>query len=164
MKVYFILLLATAAIFPACTSSIEEAGQSVSDVTQPLCSATLFVEGQFLPAGLEPPERLQGGCWPFGTWSVHAEVADAGGCADMEIFPTYVYEVHADADYDTTIVYQGSDESAPILGIRQGGGGECQGTFEHFSADGHGVLRLKTYLAENQIEGRGTYELFDRPQ
>lgn len=126
-----------------------------------LCEAALTLSGTFAPEAGTPAPAEQG-CVPHGTWTVQVTVTDEGDCADVAVGTTYEYVIAGDGR-DRTITYGGTEDTT--LGLSAGGGGECEGSFEHISAaaDGVHVVLLKPYTepGTTAILGTGTYQLWE---
>jgi hypothetical protein len=128
------------------------------------CAAKLSLTGNYERGNVEEPADQQGGCYPFGTWTLNVQVMDKGACAEVPIKPQYVYQITADEEFSPVVSYTGESTGASDLSVKQAGG-ECQATFEHFTDGGKGVVRLKAFVVSNetttnpQISGDGDYEL-----
>lgn len=124
------------------------------------CTAELAITGSFAVEGT-PDE----GCYPLGTWTVVASVADQGDCATVPLAGEYVYSITEEPETGLWIVTFPADAQNPNIDLKVSGeGGGCSGSFVHISADGLEYLVLKPYLDEGVISGSGTFELYKESQ
>jgi hypothetical protein len=152
------LLVALAATATACApgSAVPTGGGPPGLDPDVQCQATLTVTGTFAASGAPGAD----GCYPDGTWTVHATVADAGGCADVPVAAEYVYTVTTDAQGKWQVMYSGSDGGDVQLGMSATGDGLCEGSFVHTFADGLDELLLKPTLQAGALAGSGTFTRF----
>lgn len=99
------------------------------------CMATLSVTGTLTPPGTPPgPDD---GCVPLGTWTVDIQMVDPGDCAEVPLRPQYVYEVTGSIDDGWTYTYVGDPTAEHVyMKVTQGGPGDCEANFEHYTPDG----------------------------
>ncbi|RMH40875.1 MAG: hypothetical protein D6689_12520 [Deltaproteobacteria bacterium] len=121
------------------------------------CQAELSITGTLTPPGT-PPDPAEG-CVPVGTWTLQVAVDDPGTCDQVDHESTYVYEVTGDIDNGYDVTYQGTPAGEVYLKITSEGGA-CQGSFEHYSADGSALLLLKPFEENLAISGRGYFERY----
>ncbi len=123
-----------------------------------ICEAELSLTGS-LAAAATPDD-----CIPTGTWTVNVTVADDGGCEDIDIAGTYVYEVTGDQEVGYTYTFPNDPDNENILLKVSSVGASCQGDFKHYSDDAMTVIVLKPFEEDLALSGSGTYTVASGPQ
>jgi hypothetical protein len=131
-----------------------------------LCESTLAITGTYVQ-GNPPPADLGGGCWPDGTWTFTATVANNGACPTQPpIPPQFQYKVVQDDDFNDTITYLTDPNNIYTPSSISGGdGGLCVGEFIIYSSDGKSIFNLRPALQTgNILNGQGDWRLYDTDQ
>jgi hypothetical protein len=126
------------------------------------CQAELAITGAFTPDGAGVD--AEGSCVPTGTWTLEVTVSDQGDCTEVPATGTYVYTVIEDElGYD--VVYT-DDPNSDYTFAKVTVEGPCQGSFEHYSADGTQLTLLKPYTETDNVTlaGSGVYEVYPDDQ
>jgi len=135
---------------------IDETPEAVS------CMAELMVTGTLTPPGTPP--AADAGCIPIGTWTVDVQLVDAGDCESVDFLPQYVYTITGDIDNGYEYVYTADPTSENVfMKVTQGGPGDCEGSFEHYAADGMSMVLLKPHERELAISGHAYFETYTEP-
>jgi hypothetical protein len=142
--------------------NLDDGPDTITPLPGTLCLAILELSGTFSPSGIEAPEGLGGGCWPFGTWTLEVKVVDSGECGEVPSAGTYEYQVSPDEDFRYVIDYPADPLRNFRLNISQEGGSICSGSFEHLAEKS--VTELKPFVSmdgDMSISGDGIYEVFE---
>lgn len=127
-----------------------------------LCTAELSVTGTLTPSPDAPPDD---GCVPNGTWEVSLALEDMGECDDVTYDASYTYEVTGSpAEGGYTVTYVEDPENPNVYLKVKGQGGACEGSFEHWSADGKTLLLIKPYEEDLTIGGSAYFEVYSESQ
>jgi hypothetical protein len=169
MRLSFVLVLALAAAgcaldgLPPMDPGPGPGGDPDLDEEPFACEAELAVTGSLTPPGAPP--TAEDGCVPTGLWTVHVALVDQGNCPEVPFLPQYEYEVTGSIDEGYAYTYLGDPTNENVsLKVTQGGPGDCEGNFEHHSADGMSLLLLKPFERDLAITGAGYYEVYTTPQ
>jgi hypothetical protein len=158
------LLLAlalTLALAPACSlgdATTDDDDDDIIGDPDILCTAELTVTGNLAPAGATP--GADDGCIPMGTWTVNVAVADDGGCTDVAVEAQYIYNVTLAENGTWAVAYPADPAADTYLTMRSSGPGDCEGTFQHTSADGTQDMILKPFERDLTITGSGTFDQY----
>ena len=153
--------LALSACDPGSVGDGTGPGPNVDGTTNALCEATLLMSGTFAPNG--PGVDADGACIPLGTWTVNVAVENMGTCESVPTIGQYVYDVIEDeGGYVATFR---ADPTSERIFTNISIEGECQGHFEHYSADGKQYTMLKPYTnADFTLGGIGSFEVYAEDQ
>ncbi|MBP6629681.1 MAG: hypothetical protein KBG28_20320 [Kofleriaceae bacterium] len=140
-------------------------GGGSGDVDRITCSAELGITGTFAVGDPRPAEIM--GCWPIGTWTFTATVGASNCPAAPPLASQYQFRGERDLtseDPDYTWVYTYLTDPTDTMvrvSVSSGGGGECEGSIQLFSADGKTLTLLKPALQEDGVTltGFGQYEI-----
>jgi len=137
-----------------------------------ICTTNLTITGNFVQSKA-PPVHEDGtpytGCWPIGTWTFTAAIAD-GNCEKAPaLLSQYQFKVDEMFDADgipyQVNTYMTDPASRHRVKVSQGGDGLCEGELNLFSADGKEVWVLKPELyADLHLGGSGEYDLHGSDQ
>jgi hypothetical protein len=130
-----------------------------------LCASEVTLAGRFELGAPQPDDVF--GCWPVGTWTFSATVAN-GDCSDTSgLLPEYRFSVTRDGEDETdSYAYLSQPGYERVrLSVSSGGGGLCEGNLEVYSPDGKILVNLKPALqADGSIDGSGEYEVYGSDQ
>ncbi len=129
------------------------------------CAAPVSITGSFSMEAAQPNEIS--GCWPIGTWTFTATVGASNCPAAPPLASQYQFRGERDLtseDPDYTWVYTYLTDPTDTMvrvSVSSGGGGECEGSIQLFSADGKTLTLLKPALQEDGVTltGFGQYEI-----
>ena len=129
-----------------------------------VCEAEFIVTGQV--TNPQPVPEDVTGCWASGTWDLQIQVVSNECGSDLPAATSFKYQVTIDEDSNTTYSYLDDPTSDLVaLSVTSGGAGDCQGSFEHFTADRKGTTVLRPSLyPEGRLDGKGTFQLFNAAQ
>jgi hypothetical protein len=136
-----------------------------------ICEARFDLSGTFVAGTPSRPAELSG-CWPVGEWTFTAKLAEnscttpEGGAATIATLPSYRFTVGrvegADMQgYVDTYSWAGDMAAVRRLKVTAGGGGECEGGLELFSADGTQFWNMKPNQTGGVLTGTGEYALYN---
>ena len=130
-----------------------------------VCDATFAITGTFVAGTPARPVEVPTGCWPVGTWTFTARVADNTCPTAPAILPSYQFSVGREEGADMqgwveTYVWAGDQASVRRLKVTEGGGGDCEGGLELFSADGTQFWNMKPAQEGGVLSGVGEYALY----
>jgi hypothetical protein len=133
-----------------------------------VCNATFNITGAFTAGLPARPAEVPTGCWPVGTWTFSASV-DTNECATTPTLDSsYAFAVdRTDPDgsgWEESYTYMGDQARLFKLKVSEGGGGECEGGLELYSADGTEYWNLKPALTGTTLDGFGEYAKYETDQ
>lgn len=130
-----------------------------------ICEAVFNLTGTFVAGTPGRPAEVSG-CWPVGEWTFTASIADNACPTAPAILPSYRFTVGriegADMQgYVDTYSWAGDISAVRRLKVTAGGGGECEGGLELFSADGTQFWNMKPNQTGGVLSGTGEYALYN---
>jgi len=130
-----------------------------------ICEAVFNLTGTFVAGTPGRPADVSG-CWPVGEWTFTASIADNSCPTTPAILPSYRFTVGriegADMQgYVDTYNWAGDIAAVRRLKVTAGGGGECEGGLELFSADGTQFWNMKPNQTGGVLSGTGEYALYN---
>lgn len=154
-----------------CTSGDSPGAADASTANDRVCSATLTTSGSFVPDPAATPPTGSTGCWPAGTWTFTAAVAD-NTCskpptpeAQYQFKGTQTLDMNGDPVVNTFTYLNDPTNTRVIVKVSEGGSGLCEGELDIYSTDGKTVWLLKPELnADNSVTGDGEYGEFSTDQ
>lgn len=143
------------------------------------CNASFKVNGTFTPGTPARPTDADtgqpiGGCWPVGTWTFTATVAQNGCSSAPELLPSYSFKVDriegSDMQglVDSYTVLSNTSTKKVHLSVSSTGQG-CEANFELGSTDGKDYWNFKPLIPNplnagdppsTTIEGAGDFDRF----
>jgi hypothetical protein len=131
-----------------------------------ICDATFSITGTFTPGTPARPATVPTGCWPVGTWRFTAALVDNTCPAAPAFLPSYQFSVGREEGADMqglmdTYTWSGDQAAVRRLKVTEGGGGDCEGGLELFSADGTEFWNLKPAQEGSVLSGGGEYAKYN---
>lgn len=131
-----------------------------------VCDATFNITGTFVTGTPARPAEVPTGCWPVGTWTFTASIADNACPTAPAILPSYRFTVGRIEGADMqgwvdTYSWAGDPASVRRLKVTEGGGGDCEGGLELFSADGTEFWNMKPAQEGGVLSGVGEYSKYN---
>ncbi|MGE0871696.1 MAG: hypothetical protein AB7P03_24265 [Kofleriaceae bacterium] len=158
------------------------AGEAPPNPDEVLCRAVFKVSGSVTEAPARPVDedgQPITGCWAKGLWTFTAELNTeetnledspcTGSDAPAQLATEYkfrVTEIDAPDGSGKAEEYEwlGDPELLYRLKVSEGGGGECEGGVQLYSADDRGYYNFKPALTGATIDGFGEYALYQGAQ
>lgn len=137
-----------------------------------VCEGVFNLTGTFVAGTPGRPADVSG-CWPVGTWTFTASLAEStcpagpdGTAAAIAVLPSYRFTVgrvegNDMQGYVDTYSWAGDISAVRRLKVTAGGGGECEGGLELFSADGTQFWNMKPNQTGGVLSGTGEYALYN---
>ena len=166
----------------ACGVGSDGGGTSSDDpdvVAGITCRTDFKLTGTFVagtPARPIDPDTGQPmtGCWPVGTWTftatVDTEAMEKHPCATAPTpLAEYKFSVARTEDPNAgglveSYTWMGDQASLFKLSVSEGGGGDCEGDLELYSADNTEYWNMHPALTDPMIFGFAEYAKFKAPQ
>jgi len=137
-----------------------------------ICDAVFNITGTFVAGTPARPAEVPTGCWPVGTWTFTASIAEntcpAGpdGTPSVTLLPSYRFTVGREEGADMagwvdTYVWAGDQAAVRRLKVTEGGAGDCEGGLELFSADGTEFWNMKPSQDGGVLAGSGEYAKYN---
>jgi len=137
-----------------------------------VCDAVFNITGTFVEAATPARPAEDPGCWPVGTWTFTASLADntcpAGpdGTSTVTVLPRYQFTVARAEGADMqgwadTYTWAGDLSAVRRLKVTAGGGGDCEGGVELFSPDGTEFWNMKPTQVGGVLSGVGEYAKYN---
>lgn len=130
-----------------------------------ICDATFNITGTFVAGTPARPAEIPTGCWPVGTWTFTASVADNACPAAPAVLPSYRFTVGREMDdlgWVDTYSWSGDIAAVRRLKVTEGGAGDCEGGLELFSADGTEFWNMKPSQEGGVLGGSGEYAKYNQ--
>ena len=159
----------------ACGVGDEDSTPDSDDRNEKLgivCDATFTLTGTFVAGMPARPAEVPTGCWPVGEWTFTAKLADTtcaagpdGAPAIIAVLPSYRFSVGRIEGADMqgwvdTYTWAGDQAAVRRLKVTEGGGGDCEGGLELFSADGTQFWNMKPAQEGGVLSGVGEYSKY----
>lgn len=146
-------------------------GDDYEDVLGITCAASYGLTGTFAPAAPTRPSDTPTGCWPVGTWTFSVALEDSDcAAAPVQLATSYAFRVDRTDDpalgWVESYAYLGDMAALYRLKVTEGGGGDCEGGLELYSADGTEHWNFKPALFDtgNALSGFAEYTRFEDSQ
>jgi len=168
-----------AALVGACGVGDEGSGMpdtdDPNDVLGIICTAEYDVSGTWTAGTPMRDAETPTGCWPVGTWTFTATLR-SNECSSepTQLESQYSFRVdrmmnpdpEMDIGWEDTYTYLGNQAYLYRLKVSEGGGGDCEGGLELYSADNTEYWNLKPAIFDdsNVISGFAEYAKFKEPQ
>jgi len=166
-KVVALILLGVSAA--ACGVGEDGAPVETDDRNEKLgivCDAVFNITGTFAESATPARPAEDPGCWPVGTWTFTAALADNTCPAAPALLPRYQFTVARAEGTDMqgwsdTYTWTGDQSAVRRLKVTAGGGGDCEGGLELFSPDGTEFWNMKPTQVGGVLSGVGEYAKYN---